>query len=110
LSGVLVYIAGGQRPPVTEITTECKPNLSLGRVLVYISGGQRPPGAITQADRNIEWRWRIRFRRALSGMVSLFDIPRSEFKGGECQKRSQLIEIGSAAPIDWNKIVFEIQY
>jgi len=47
LSGVLVYISGGRRPPLTEITTECKPNLSLGGVLVYISGGQRPPGEAT---------------------------------------------------------------
>ena len=34
-----------QRPSVTKIMTECKPNLSLSGVLVYITGGQRPPGA-----------------------------------------------------------------
>jgi len=45
LSGVLVYIAGGRRPPRAEIMTECKPNPSLSGVLVYIAGGRRPPRA-----------------------------------------------------------------
>ena len=29
LAGVLVYIPGGRRPPMTEIMTKCKPNPSL---------------------------------------------------------------------------------
>ena len=39
LSGVLVYISSGRRPPVTEIETKCKPNLSLSGVWFTFSTG-----------------------------------------------------------------------